>query len=153
MNKELAFQRASSNFLTEGVPYGFLSLTEENQNEFILNHAWQPFEDEEPRVVFEHIESLAKDFEEFELKQYNYIVSLKTLRGEVESYSHHLVVASNNEEAVYKAFENQAYSNIDGDNARVEDGSLWDLGDEICRTPYEIAQVTDEEYAVLKKYL
>ena len=153
MNKELAFQRASLTFLTEGVTYGFLSLTEENQNEFLVNHAWQPFEDEEPRVVFWHIKSLASNFEEFELKQYKYIISLKTLRGEEESYSNHLVTASNDEEAIYKAFENQAYFDIDGDHARIEGGSLWDLNDEICRTPYKVDKITDEEYIILNKYL
>lgn len=153
MNKHLAFQRASANFLTEGVPYGFLNLTEENQDQFICDHLWEPFENDEPRTVFEHIESAARSFDDLEIPEKDYIVTLNTVEGERESYQYILVKATNPEEATYKAFENQVYNEINGDDARIEDECLWDCNDEICRKPYTIEELTEEEFKVLNKYL
>jgi hypothetical protein len=154
MNKNLAFQRASSSFLTEGVPYGFLDLTEENQDQFICDHLLEPFENFEPRDVFGYIQSAARSFEGLDIPEKNYIVGINTIEGERESFDKVLINATNPEEANYLALLSLAHNNIDGDAARIDNnGSLWDCGDEIYRKPYSIEALTDEEFKVLKRYL
>ena len=55
-------QRASEQFLTEAIPDNWYAMTEEEQDEFIDDHVWEPFEDYPPSYVCEQIDRIAKTY-------------------------------------------------------------------------------------------
>ena len=63
MNNELYFkclQLASGPYLSANLPNNWYDLTEKQQNEFLNENNWEPFEDYDPEYVMGCIESAAK---------------------------------------------------------------------------------------------
>lgn len=59
-----AFMKASGIFLTEEVPSNWDDLSEDEQNSFMSENVWEPFEDCEPNVLWELIENTANDLKD-----------------------------------------------------------------------------------------
>ena len=53
---------ASQHYLIEEIPENWIDLTTEEQDKFLADNAWQPFQDMEPDALIEHIEDLAMSF-------------------------------------------------------------------------------------------
>ena len=53
---------ASQHYLIEEIPENWIDLTIEEQDKFLADNAWQPFQDMEPDALIEHIEDLAISF-------------------------------------------------------------------------------------------
>ena len=51
--------KASGYYLTEHLDEEFFDWDGEKQKEFIREHAWEPFENEDPEVIMEHIYSMS----------------------------------------------------------------------------------------------
>lgn len=51
---------ASSNFLTDKIPEDYFDMTEEDQNQFLEDHTWQPFEYWDVKDVWDEINSAAR---------------------------------------------------------------------------------------------
>ena len=58
---EKLFIRLSGHFLAVHLPDDFFTYEEEDQMQFIADHAWQPFEDYQPEDVYDLIDSLTGD--------------------------------------------------------------------------------------------
>jgi hypothetical protein len=67
-NKNEAYIKASSHFLTEELPANWEDMTEEELFLFISEHEWVYFEGVNSEEVWEHIENLAQDFINFALE-------------------------------------------------------------------------------------
>lgn len=52
---------ASGHFLTEPLPSNYQDLPEQEFEEFISEHVWEPFENYETSEILEMIENLAED--------------------------------------------------------------------------------------------
>jgi hypothetical protein len=52
------FIRLSGHFLSAHLPDDFFTYEEEDQMQFIADHAWQPFEYHEPEDVYDLIDNL-----------------------------------------------------------------------------------------------
>ena len=61
MNRSQAYVRASKFYLTEELPENILDLPSEEQDEFVEDHRWQPFECWSVHDVWELIDDLAED--------------------------------------------------------------------------------------------
>ena len=61
MNRSQAYVRASKFYLTEELPEDILDLPSEEQDEFVEDHRWQPFECWSVHDVWELIDDLASD--------------------------------------------------------------------------------------------
>ena len=61
MNRSQAYVRASKFYLTEELPEDILDLPSEEQDEFVEDHRWQPFECWSVHDVWELIDDLARD--------------------------------------------------------------------------------------------
>jgi hypothetical protein len=61
MDEELEyyFISASAHVLTEELPKGFNQWEEDKLYEFILDHAWEPFENHSADFLYNHIEDIA----------------------------------------------------------------------------------------------
>jgi len=66
---------ASGIFLTESLPTNYNIWTDDQFNEFIESHAWEPFENWDAADIYESIQSLAHDAE------YNLIRKLIPLKA------------------------------------------------------------------------
>ena len=53
---------ASNHYLVDEIPENWDSLTIEEQDKFLSDNAWQPFQDMEPEELIDHIEDLANAF-------------------------------------------------------------------------------------------
>jgi len=62
MNRSQAYVRASKFYLSEELPENILDLPSEEQDEFVEDHRWEPFEEWEPHGIWELIEDLASEF-------------------------------------------------------------------------------------------
>ena len=60
---------ASQHYLTDEIPENWDSLTIEEQDKFLSDKAWQPFQDMEPEELIDHIEDLANAFEQVAHKE------------------------------------------------------------------------------------
>lgn len=58
MNIEI-LQASSKAFLTDPLPDNWYDLTEDEQDDFLIDHAWQPIENETPADIFSLIENHA----------------------------------------------------------------------------------------------
>jgi hypothetical protein len=58
---EKLFIRLSGHFLAVHLPDDFFTYEEEDQMQFIEDHAWQPFEDFQPEDVYDLIDNLTED--------------------------------------------------------------------------------------------
>ena len=68
MNDELKFkilQLTSGHYLSATIPNNWYDLTEDQQNEFLTENNWKPFEDYDPEFVWGCIESAAKVTQQF----------------------------------------------------------------------------------------
>lgn len=68
MNNELYFkclQLASGHYLSANLPNNWYDWTEDQQNKFLIENNWEPFEDYSPEYVWGCIESAAKVTYEF----------------------------------------------------------------------------------------
>ena len=68
MNDKLEFrilQLASGHYLSANLPNDWESFTEDQQNEFLSENVWQPFEDYDIEYVWSCIESAAQATQEF----------------------------------------------------------------------------------------
>jgi hypothetical protein len=59
MTKFDILQQSSGSFLTEAIPNNWLEMSEEEQNTFLEDHAWELLEDMPVNQVFELIENTA----------------------------------------------------------------------------------------------
>jgi len=55
---------ASQHYLTDEIPENWDSLTIEEQDKFLSDNAWQPFQDMEPEVLIDYIDDLANAFKQ-----------------------------------------------------------------------------------------
>jgi len=62
MTKTQAYIRASKFYLSEELPSDFFELDEQEVTDFIQDNAWQPFEQWEPRGIWDLIEDIASEF-------------------------------------------------------------------------------------------
>ena len=62
MTKTEAYITASELYLCEPLPEGFDELDEQDVMNFIRGNRWEPFEEWEPRGIWEQIEDLANKF-------------------------------------------------------------------------------------------
>jgi hypothetical protein len=58
-------QLASGHYLTTTIPDNWLDLSEEAQNQFILDNTWQPFESYDANFIWSHIEAAATSTQNF----------------------------------------------------------------------------------------
>ena len=58
---EKLFIRMSGHFLSVHLPDDFFTYEEEDQMQFIVDHAWQPFEYYQPEDVYDLIDNLTGD--------------------------------------------------------------------------------------------
>lgn len=58
---EKLFIRLSGHFLAEHLPSDYFTYEDEDQMQFIVDHAWQPFEYHSPEDVYDFIDSLTDD--------------------------------------------------------------------------------------------
>ena len=68
MNNEVYFkclQLASGHYLSANIPKNWYDWTEDQQNEFLIENNWEPFENYDPEYVWGCIESAAKVTQEF----------------------------------------------------------------------------------------
>ena len=68
MNNNLYFQclqLASGHYLSANLPNNWYDLTKDQQNEFLIENNWEPFENYDPEYVRGCIESAAKVTHEF----------------------------------------------------------------------------------------
>ncbi len=68
MNNELKFrllQLCSGHYLSANIPNNWYDLTEAQQNKFLEENNWEPFEDYDVEYVWSCIESAAKVTQEF----------------------------------------------------------------------------------------
>ncbi len=68
MNEELKFkvlQLCSGHYLNANIPNNWYDLREEEQDQFLLENNWQPFEDYDPSYVWSCIESAADATQHF----------------------------------------------------------------------------------------
>ena len=68
MNKELKFkilQLCSGHYLNANIPNNWYDLTEEEQNKFLTDNVWEPFETYDVEFVWDCITSAAQVTEEF----------------------------------------------------------------------------------------
>ncbi|MEM8718997.1 MAG: hypothetical protein AAGE84_06765 [Cyanobacteria bacterium P01_G01_bin.39] len=68
MNSKLYFkclQLASGHYLSANLPSNWYDWTEDQQNEFLIENNWEPFENYDPEYVWGCIESAAKVTYEF----------------------------------------------------------------------------------------
>ena len=59
-------QKAAGHFLIKPLPDDWDKLNMGDQNQFICENIWEPFEEWEADAVYEEIENLAKSFQEVE---------------------------------------------------------------------------------------
>lgn len=62
MTRSQAYVRASKFYLSEELPEGILDLPSEEQDEFVEDHRWEPFECWSVHDVWELINELASEF-------------------------------------------------------------------------------------------
>ncbi|MEY2831845.1 MAG: hypothetical protein RLZZ574_1103 [Cyanobacteriota bacterium] len=68
MNDKLKFdilQLASKYYLTKQIPDNWYNLNEEEQNKYLSENVWQPFEYHNPDYIWDQIENAASATEEF----------------------------------------------------------------------------------------
>ena len=68
MNDKLYFkclQLCSGHYLSANIPNNWYNLTENQQNEFINENNWEPFEDYDVEYIWSCIESAAKVTQQF----------------------------------------------------------------------------------------
>ena len=68
MNKELKFrilQLCSGHYLSANIPNNWYDLTEEEQNKFLTDNVWEPFETYDVEFVWRCITSATKATQEF----------------------------------------------------------------------------------------
>lgn len=63
-----AYITASGHFLTNPLPNDWEDMSEDDLNSFISDNLWEHFENCDPHYVFEHIDTLARDFLNFNKK-------------------------------------------------------------------------------------
>ena len=56
---------ASSHYLCESLPNNFTNWNDKKLDKFIVDNAWQPFEYEEPKRMWELIQRLASDMRDY----------------------------------------------------------------------------------------
>ena len=56
---------ASGQFLTQGLPDDYDQLTNEELDDFIDNHIWEPFENLDPSFIWDQILNLAKSMRDY----------------------------------------------------------------------------------------
>jgi hypothetical protein len=73
MNDKLKFdilQLASKYYLTKQIPDNWYNLNEEEQNKYLSENVWQPFEYHNPDYIWDQIENAASATEEFVNNQF-----------------------------------------------------------------------------------
>lgn len=73
MNDKLKFdilQLASKYYLTKQIPDNWYNLNEEEQNKYLSENVWQPFEYHNPDYIWDRIENAASATEEFVNNQF-----------------------------------------------------------------------------------
>ena len=58
-------QLTSNHFLCKSIPDNWYDLSEDQQNEFLIENNWEPFENYEPQYVWSYIENAAQATQEF----------------------------------------------------------------------------------------
>ena len=72
---------ASQHYLIDEIPENWIDLTTEEQDKFLADNAWQPFQDMEPDALIEHIEDLAMSFKL--VAQYERIDALNEVKDRI----------------------------------------------------------------------
>jgi len=88
----------------------------------------------------------------------NYVIELEIKNCGIEKMTTHLVTASDETEAMQKALllelHNELGCGAEWDDDDDTSGRIWDFDQEWVYTVYKVTLVeSDEDYAVLKKYL
>lgn len=69
MKKEELYKQCltlcSGHFLCKSIPDNWYDLSEDQQNEFLIENNWEPFENYEPQYVWSCIENAAQATQEF----------------------------------------------------------------------------------------
>jgi hypothetical protein len=68
LNEEMqfkVFQEMSGNFLCDNIPDNWEDMKDNEQEDFLTNHAWEPLEDMSADNIFENIESATASMVEF----------------------------------------------------------------------------------------
>ena len=65
-----AYINASGHFLTNHLPHDWEDMNEDDLNSFISDNLWEHFENCDPEYVWDHIDTLARNFIEFNKKTY-----------------------------------------------------------------------------------
>ncbi len=79
MNKELKFrilQLCSGHYLSANIPNNWYDLTEEEQNKFLADNVWEPFETYDIELVWRCITSATKATQEFMEDNTNIIIDI-----------------------------------------------------------------------------
>ena len=76
---------ASQHYLIDEIPENWIDLTTEEQDKFLANNAWQPFQDMSPDELIGHILDLAMSFKR--TAQNERIATLSEVHKRLESTS------------------------------------------------------------------
>ena len=90
MNQQLKFkllQQASKNYLCQPLPDNWYELTEAQQDELILENAWQPLEAWNAHEIYEKIESRADSLASFIDKEFQFFVLIAVAAGEIDLHT------------------------------------------------------------------
>ena len=150
-------QKASGDHLTDFYPDNWESMTNEAQDQFLEDNAWEPLQDHPIKEVARMIASAADRAIEAlenqppcvnEGEDPYFLVNLKIFSGEYEKSSKHLVQAKDEKSALKVAFDWEKHH----DDAEITDDTCDDNGEFVYRAN-SIVEVDGMDVNILKKYL
>tara|TARA_R110000772_G_scaffold45944_2_gene105018 strand:+ start:2444 stop:2920 length:477 start_codon:yes stop_codon:yes gene_type:complete len=144
-------QKSSGDFLTASYPDNWEDMSDEDQDQFLEDNAWEPLQDHPIKEVAGMIATAAdrviEALEEKNSDEIYFLVILEVLSGEYEKHATHLVNAESESAAIIQAFHDESHNNLDAKDTRVHD----DI--DFAYRVGSVVQVCPEDINTLKKYL